>query len=335
MTQQILIFEKIEEDLNFLSNLLIKKKYQLITINDKIELLNLINNQSPSPDLILIDLEHNYQTYQEIKKIDKWLNIPIIFINRDSDKVKAEEIFAFGVADYINYPFSPLEILTRIENQLKIKNLEIQLKEANSKLQKLIPHYQKLQKSLEKTKADLAKNSTLDPFIQLPNYEHLCTVLNQEWLRSSRQRVSFSDLSGTNISLIIAQINDFDKYQENYDKELAYSCLKLVANSIKNTVKRPSDLICFYQDKKFAILLPNTDENGAKKVAEIISYNVNDLQIPHNYSNVSDYVTLTMGVATGIPSQALPANILIEVAEQALNEALQEGKEGAIFVDNF
>jgi diguanylate cyclase (GGDEF)-like protein len=135
--------------------------------------------------------------------------------------------------------------------------------------------------------------------------------------------------------LIIAKINDFEQYKQHYQQDLASNCLKLVADTIKQIVKRPADLIAFYEEEKFAILLPNTDQNGAERVAEIIIDKLKELQIPHNYSSISDYVSLSMGVATGIPTQALPANILIDVAEKALEEALKQERKEAIFVDSF
>ena len=153
-------------------------------------------------------------------------------------------------------------------------------------------------------------------------------------MRCSRERISSSDLSATNISLILCIINDFDQYRENYGEKLAENCLEMVTEDIKNNAKRPADLVAYYEPEKFVILLPNTDQKGAKKVAQIIQKKIQELQIPHPYSNISEYITVTMGVATGIPTPALPAQELFEVAEEALAQALKQGGE-AIVIDSF
>jgi diguanylate cyclase (GGDEF)-like protein len=335
MTAKILILDNIKEDVTFFANLLTEKGYQVISTDDDFKLLGLIEHHDPTPDLILINVLINHTDTslicKKIKLLEKGKNIPIIFVNRNPDNLDREIVFTSGGADYISYPFLEIEILTKIENQLQIKNLEAKVKEQANKLQKIIPHYQKLQKTLEKTKADIGKFSNLDLITKLSNSHRFYQVLNQEWLRCSRQRVS----SCTNISLIIAKINDFEQYKQHYQQDLASNCLKLVADTIKQIVKRPADLIAFYEEEKFAILLPNTDQNGAERVAEIIIDKLKELQIPHNYSSISDYVSLSMGVATGIPTQALPANILIDVAEKALEEALKQERKEAIFVDSF
>jgi diguanylate cyclase (GGDEF)-like protein len=133
----------------------------------------------------------------------------------------------------------------------------------------------------------------------------------------------------------VAGINDFNNYQENHEKDLIENCLNIVGNTIKSTVKRPGDFVGVFNQGKFAILLPNTDQDGAQKVAEIINKKIKDLQIPHHYSDFSEYISFSFGIATGIPSQALPPNILIEVAENALNRALWKKEDNSIIIDNF
>lgn len=339
MSTKIFILDKIRDEISFFRELLEKTGYQVISRDDDYELLNMIEHDNNPPDLILINAQiHHADSYlicKEVKLLEKGQNIPIIFINRDERYFDPEIMLNSGGSDYINYPFCKAEVLHRIKTQLKIKNLEAQLEEKDRQLHKIIPHYQRLQKALENAKKDLEKVGNLDPITRLTNRHHFEEVLNQEWLRSSRQRVSTADLAGTNISLIICKINDFKEYQESYGQELTENCLIMVAEAIKNTAKRPADLAAFYDNEKFAVLLPNTDDEGAERVAHLISENIEQLQIPHHYSTINDYITLSMGVATGIPTQALPASVLIEVAEKALQEALEKHQEESIIIDSF
>ncbi len=298
MAVNIVIFDQVEAEVEFLAQLLTESGYQVICTDKEFDLLEIIDAQHPALILINASIKDmdSYLICKKIKLLEKGKNIPIIFINRDQDYFEPEKMFHSGGVDYLNYPCSEIEVLTRIKTQLKIKDLELQLQQKNN--------------------------------------QYFNEVLKQEWLRCSRERISFSDLSATNISLILGVINDFAQYQENYEKELAENCLKMVAENISNNAKRPADLVVFYEPEKFAVLLPNTDQEGAKKVAHIIQKSIQELQIPHPYSSISEYITLTMGVATGIPTPALPAQELFEVAEQALAQALKQGGE-AIVIDSF
>ncbi len=341
MTTKVFFLEENGEKLDFLPNVLIKLGYEIILLKNSVELFNFIERDHLIPDLILLNntsnSNENYLICEELKQLKEIPNIPIIFINKNGQNFEPEKFFMLEGSDFITFPCSEKEIIKRIENQIKIKYLESKLKEESDKLKKIIPHYQTLQKALEKSKIELKKisHSDIDPVTNLSNYSYFKKVLKQEWARASRQRSSFDDASGTNISLIMAQINNFDKYRENYGQEIVPNCLKLLADAINKTAKRPADVKAVYQEDKFIILLPNTDQHGAQTVAEFMINNVKELQIPHPYSSIHNYITLIMGIATGIPSQALPADILVEVAEKALAEALNQNRAEAIVIDNF
>jgi diguanylate cyclase (GGDEF)-like protein len=336
MAVNIVILDDIQDEVEFFSQLLAEAGYQPIGTDNEFELLEIIDTQTPGLILIntLIKELDSYSLCQKIKLLEKGKDIPILFLNRYRRYFEPEKIFNSGGADYINYPFSEVEVLAKVKTHLKIKDLEAQLQEKNRQLQKIIPHYQKLQISLEKAQAQVGKFSSLDPLTKLINRPRFEEVLHREWLRSSRERISFSDLYGTNISLILCQINDFAQYQENYEQELAENCLNMVAETIRKSARRPADLVAFYEGEKFAILLPNTDGEGAEKVAQLITDDIKQLQIPHPYSKISEYITVSMGVATGTPTSALPARELIEVAERALEKAVTQEREG-IVIDNF
>lgn len=337
MNKKIIIFDDLEEQSQFFLRLLHEANYQVNITNQESELLDLINTEYP--DVILLSATFKdkdvYLVCKKIKLLEMGENIPVIFINRDKRYFDTETMFNAGATDYISYPFSSAEILHKISVQTQIKSLRKDLIEKTNQLHKLIPHYQKLKLALEKAKLELAKINQEDRASILPQKEEFEKILSQEWLRGARQRSTFGDLAGTNISLIMGEINDFINYQENHEKDLIDNCLDIIGNMIKSTVKRPGDFVGVFNQGKFAILLPNTDQDGAQKVAEIINKKIKDLQIPHHYSDFSEYISFSFGIATGIPSQALPPNILIEVAENALNRALWEKQDNSIIIDNF
>lgn len=337
MNKKIIIFDNLEEQSQFFLRLLQEANYKVKITEEESELLDLIHSEYP--DVILLSTAFKdkdiYLVCKKIKLLEMGENIPVIFINRDQNNLDTETMFNAGANDYISYPFSSAEVLHKISIQLQLKTLQKDLTEKTNQLHKLIPHYQKLKLALEKAKLELAKINQKDRSSILPQKEEFEKNLSQEWLRGARQRSSFGDLAGTNISLIMAEINDFINYRENHEKELIDNCLEIIGNTIKSTVKRPGDFVGIFNQGKFAILLPNTDQDGAQKVAEIINKKIKDLQIPHHYSDFSEYISFSFGIATGIPSQALPPNILIEVAENSLNKALWQKQDDSIIIDNF
>ena len=236
MTVNIVIFDGIEDEVVFFSQLLTEAGYRVISTYQEFELLEIIKAQHPALiliDALIKDLD-SYVICEKIKLLEQGKNIPIIFINRDRSYFEPEKMFNSGGVDYINYPFSKIEVLTKVKNQLKIKDLEAQLRAKNRQIQKIIPHYKKLQIALEQAKISLEKCLILEPVTKLPNRSRFEEILNQEWLRCSRERVSASDLSTTNISLILCMINDFDQYRENYGKQLAENCLEMIAEKYQN-----------------------------------------------------------------------------------------------------
>ncbi|BAQ62456.1 diguanylate cyclase/phosphodiesterase with PAS/PAC sensor [Geminocystis sp. NIES-3708] len=337
MNKKIIILDDLVEQSQFFLRLLHEANYKVFITEEESELLDSISNQKPDIILLSATLKDKdcYLICKKIKLLEISENIPVIFINRDQRYFDAETMFNSGGSDYINYPFSSGEILHRISTQIKLKSLQEALTEKTNQLHKLIPHYQKLKLALEKSKLELANITQKDQSSFLPQKEEFAKILEQEWLRGARQRSSFGDLAGTNISLIMAKINDFTVYQNNHEKDLIDNCLNILGKTLQSVVKRPGDVVGTFSQGLFVILLPNTDQDGAEKVAQMVNSKLESLQIPHHYSNFSEYISCSFGIATGIPSQALPPTVLIEVAENALNTALSHQQTNIIVIDNF
>lgn len=337
MNKKILILNEIEDEKKFFSRLLHEANYDVIITDNELTLLDLVNTQKAHVILLssFVKSKETYLTCKKIKLLEKGENIPIIFIQQNQHDLDSETLFNSGGSDYISYPFSSGEILHKIAQQTKIVDLEKDLQEKTNQLLKIIPHYQNLKKTLENTKSELAK-LTETSIIKLSfDRENFEKHLEQEWLRGSRQRAYLADLSGTSISLMIGQINDFNLYQENHEPQVIINCLNIISANLSKTPKRPADIVAKLDNDRFGILLPNTDQQGAIKVAEIINKMLADLQIPHGFSTISDYLSMSFGIATGIPTQALPATVLVEVAESALEDALAKKRKEVIITDSF
>jgi two-component system chemotaxis family response regulator WspR len=127
------------------------------------------------------------------------------------------------------------------------------------------------------------------------------------------------------LSLLMCDIDFFKKYNDAYGHLEGDSCLKSVAEAIDNSCKRPADLAARYGGEEFAVVLPDTDIDGAKLVAESIREAVNKLNIDH-YDSPEGHVTLSIGASTLIPVHGGEARALVQRADAALYRAKTMGR---------
>ncbi len=129
------------------------------------------------------------------------------------------------------------------------------------------------------------------------------------------------------LSLIMLDVDYFKRYNDCYGHQAGDTCLVKVASSAALAVRRSSDLFARYGGEEFAVILPHTDAAGAAAVAESIQKAIRDLGIPHQQSDVSEIVTVSMGIATVIPSFGSSPDELVALADRALYDAKQQGRD--------
>ncbi len=161
--------------------------------------------------------------------------------------------------------------------------------------------------------------ATTDGLTQVTNRRGFDERLQSEWLRLMRGQQE--------LSLIMLDVDFFKRYNDCYGHLAGDICLVQVARAAAQAVKRSSDLFVRYGGEEFAVILPNTDAPGAIAVAEFIQQAIRDLKIPHRKSDVSDFVTISMGIATIIPSFGTSSDELLARADKALYSAKQQGRD--------
>ena len=165
---------------------------------------------------------------------------------------------------------------------------------------------------------ELDRQASTDGLTGVANRRYLNEFVEREWARSIREN--------TMISVIMVDLDFFKAYNDNYGHLAGDECLKQVARQMKSNIKRPADLVARYGGEEFAIILPNTDVEGAEVIAEACRKSVEDLAIVHGASAVSSFVTVSLGVAGSREAQCRAARDLFAGADSALYKAKQLGR---------
>jgi diguanylate cyclase (GGDEF)-like protein len=151
--------------------------------------------------------------------------------------------------------------------------------------------------------------------------------LNDEWHRAIRFK--------TEISLILIDIDHFKRYNDTYGHQAGDECLQRVAEAFAETIKRPTDLVARFGGEEFALILGGTDAAGALTIAEHAVANVNDLRVSHSDSETSQFLTVSVGIATMFAKFDNAEADLIKAADEALYNAKAIGRNRIYAYDHF
>lgn len=225
--------------------------------------------------------------------------------SNSSAEIVCRELWGLLVANHCSGPRKwqqwEITLLSQLAGQVAIAIKQAQL-------------YQQLQEA----NLRLRELAVSDGLTKLANRRRFDEYLLTEW----------HSLVGTRItlSLIMCDIDFFKAYNDNYGHLAGDFCLQQVANAIGRAVSRSADLVARYGGEEFAVILPNTDADGAVRVAEQIGQQVKQLQIAHA-SSPRSYVSVSLGVATTIPTAESSPSDLVAAADRALYQAKRTGRD--------
>jgi diguanylate cyclase (GGDEF)-like protein len=288
---RILIVDDERININLL-NALLKTDYKIMVATDGEQALKAA--MTGKPELILLDIVmpgiDGYEVCRRLKATAATQSIPIIFITAMGEVENEAMGFALGAVDYIAKPFNSAVVKARVGVHMKLKR-----------------------------NGDILENlASMDALTEVPNRRAFDQTRKQEWARSLRD--------GLPISFVMIDIDMFKQYNDNYGHGAGDECLTRIAKALNGCVQRPGDLLARYGGEEFAAILINTPEEGALRMAEVIHAAVAALQIPHAFSATAPHVSVSIGIATAIPSPSLTADILSEAADNMLYQAKNAGR---------
>jgi diguanylate cyclase (GGDEF)-like protein len=267
--------------------------------------------QQQMPDVIIMDVTMPVMDGIEATQVIRasqpsqtdW--VPIIFLSAMSDSEDIVRGIDAGGDDYLAKPIDPNVLRAKLKAMQRLADIRHELHDANAKLKAM---------TIE------------DGLTGISNRRHFNDTIAKELKRAIRSQIP--------LSLILCDIDKFKPYNDNYGHQQGDQCIKRVAELIKSLAKRPGDLAARYGGEEFAVLLPETNNDGASFVAELIRKRIANDELPHAFSDTADFVTLSLGVATVIPQRDVDLNDaikdLIELADQHLYKAKQQGRNQVV-----
>jgi diguanylate cyclase (GGDEF)-like protein/PAS domain S-box-containing protein len=172
--------------------------------------------------------------------------------------------------------------------------------------------------ALEKANVTLDRLAYFDGLTHIANRRKFDQVLENEWLRMKRGKQK--------LGLIIADVDYFKRFNDMYGHPAGDACLKSVASELSSIIQRPADLIARYGGEEFVVLLPDTDCEGCRQIAEKMRKKIEELHIGHQGAPVHSIVTMSFGVAVTSPEGLMTSAEFMAEADHALYKAKEGGR---------
>lgn len=182
---------------------------------------------------------------------------------------------------------------------------------AEQKIQLLI-------EQLEHERNTAHQNSITDSLTGLANRRFFDEMLATEFYRLKR--------SGSHLSLIMLDVDYFKNYNDSKGHMAGDDCLRQIGNVLRSIIGRTTDIIARFGGEEFVIILPDTEGEGAVRLAEQIRKAVIDLAILHPKSEISEYVTVSIGVVTVSANSVSSPEQIVILADEALYKAKNGGR---------
>jgi two-component system chemotaxis family response regulator WspR len=302
-------------------------------ITDAREAIACANSLQPTvilQDLVMPEVD-GFELIRRFRAEETLAHVPIIVLSaREDPKLKAHG-FAVGANDYLVKLPDKLELLARVRHHSNAHIHRLQRDQAFRFLRES-------QQKLAAANVELQKLAALDPLTGISNRRRFDETLVLEWQRGQRDK--------TPLSLLMVDVDQFKQYNDSYGHPAGDLALKKVAAVLTENLKRPADLVSTaatffsarspadlvtrYGGEEFAIILPETDNDGAMSVAQACLRQLEKLEIENANAAPHGVLTMSVGVRTVVPHKQSSWNELVAEADRALYAAKAGGRNRVV-----
>jgi len=286
----ILIVDDVETNLIILSSIL-TPEYATFVAKNGMRAIELARKHTP--DIILLDIVmpdiDGFEVLSRLKESEVTKNIPVILLTSMGNETSEEKGLELGAVDYIIKPFNPIIVKKRIKNQMEMIN---QFKE-------------------------IKYLSITDKLTGLYNRHHFDERLEREWNNALRNKMV--------LSLLLIDLDHFKNYNDTYGHIQGDRALQETASLIEQSLNRSVDAAARWGGEEFAVLLTNTDLQGALKVAERIRERIEGALIFCSDGEITR-ITVSIGIKTMVPIHQNTIDEFLTSADKALYDAKERGR---------
>ncbi|MFT3807070.1 diguanylate cyclase domain-containing protein [Arenimonas sp.] len=238
-------------------------------------------------DVVMPDMD-GFEVLRWLKSEARTRHVPVIFVTSMDESAEEERGFALGAVDYVVKPVSPAIVRARVRTHIELKR----------------------QRDL------LEEHAALDGLTGIANRRRFEAELDQRWRAAQR--------AGGGLMLLLADVDHFKQYNDNYGHGPGDDCLRRVAAALASAFSRGDDFVARYGGEEFVLLLP-AGEAGAQIQRLLLS--VSALAIPHAYSSAGRYVSLSVGALELKPAPGDLPQVAMEAVDGLLYQAKREGRD--------
>ena len=166
----------------------------------------------------------------------------------------------------------------------------------------------------------LKELTTIDAVTGIRNRHYFDEVYDQEWRRAMRQQYP--------MTIMLLDIDHFKRVNDTFGHLAGDECLAAVARDVDSMFNRPSDVVARYGGEEFIVILPYVELPNARNLAEQVRKRIESHDIEADGHHIT--VTISIGLASATPSDAMDPRTLVGQADMALYEAKSEGRNCVI-----